>query len=365
MTCPTVAVAVSGGVDSLCALLLLKQAGMNPVAVHGLFLPNASEPPSGLCRACDTLHVPLHVIDVRTAFRQKVIIPFAREYAAGRTPNPCALCNSSIKFGVLKDAALALGASCFATGHYSRLVPGPEGAEALPLICAAHDITKDQSYFLALVTRERLSHTLFPLSEYSKARCRALVAAAGLEVPLPDESQDVCFVAQSRGTSSAKAYRDYLKEYWQELHIDLPAPGPAFLREGDGSLRPIGQHDGLWRFTEGQRRGLGLAHSSPLFVIAKEKNTNALIVGPRSQLGIMSCIAAQVNVVLPPHLWPEKILARLRYRQSPATAHATLEAGRLHIDLTKKQFPTAPGQIAAIYDTDGRLLAAGVIESMQ
>ena len=362
MTSFRVAVAVSGGVDSLCALILLQKAGLRPLALHGLFLPEAEEPPQGLVRACKTLHIPLHVVDVRETFYNKVMTPFAKAYAQARTPNPCALCNRAIKFGVLQDAALALGVQFFATGHYARLVPNAR-QNAL-VLATASDTAKDQSYFLSLVPQERLRHALFPLQDMSKARCREVVAAAGLDIPLPHESQDICFAPQLGARSGDEGYRSFLERHWRQCNISPPGCGQVVLRNADGSLQPIARHNGLWRFTEGQRRGLGIAWSEALFVLAKDRDSNTLVVGPRTALGITACHTGPANIAVPQELWPSRLLVRLRYRHRPTSAKVSLEAGRLRIALPERLFPTAPGQIAAVYAEDGRLLAAGIVEHM-
>ena len=369
----TVAVAVSGGVDSLCALVMLRKAGFRVLALHGLFLPDGPIcAPAGLAEACNALGVPLHVADLRAAFQREVLTPFAAAYAQGRTPNPCAYCNRAIKFGVLLDTARDLGADKLATGHYARLVPGPEaptgeGAEALPLLASATDAAKDQSYFLSLVPRQRLNRALFPLHGQTKEQTRAMVAAAGLQVPLPSESQDICFappVAQP-GASAAEAYRPFLERHWQAAGTIPPGAGPVLLRDAQGNQREIARHKGLWRYTEGQRKGLGIAHTEPLFVLRKDSATNTLVVGPRALLGITSCHTGPANIALPPDLWPEKLLVRLRHRQRPCPASVRVEDERLHVMLKEPQFPTAPGQVAAVYDEEGRVLAAGVVERME
>lgn len=368
----TVAVAVSGGVDSLCALVMLRNAGFRVLALHGLFLPDGpSNAPAGLAEACAALDVPLHVADLRAEFEREVLSPFAAAYAQGRTPNPCAYCNRAIKFGVLLDTALALGADKLATGHYARLVSGPdtgthENSEALPLLAAATDAAKDQSYFLSLVPRQRLGRARFPLHGQTKEQTRAIVAAAGLAVPLPSESQDICFappVAQP-GMSAAEAYRPFLERHWQATGTIAPGPGPVLLRDAEGTQREIARHKGLWRYTEGQRKGLGIAHTEPLFVLAKNNAANTLVVGPRALLGIRTCVTGPANIALPPHLWPSTLLVRLRHRQPPCPASVRIQNECLHIQLAEPQFPTAPGQVAAVYDADGRVLAAGVVEEM-
>ena len=376
----TVAVAVSGGVDSLCALVMLRNAGFRVLALHGLFLPDGpTAAPAGLAEACAALDVPLHVADLRAEFEREVLTPFAAAYAQGRTPNPCAYCNRAIKFGLLLDTALALGADKLATGHYARLVPNPhtntamgmntgtgDNSEALPLLASATDAAKDQSYFLSLVPRQRLGRALFPLHGQTKDQTRAIVAAAGLSVPLPSESQDICFappVAQP-GMSAAEAYRPFLERRWQAAGTIAPGPGPVLLRDAEGNEREIARHKGLWRYTEGQRKGLGIAHTEPLFVLAKNSAANTLVVGPRALLGIRTCVTGPANIALPPHLWPDNLLVRLRHRQRPCPASVRVADGCLHILLDESQFPTAPGQVAAVYDEEGRVLAAGVVEKM-
>ena len=368
----TVAVAVSGGVDSLCALVMLRNAGYQVLALHGIFLPDApATPPAGLAEACAALEVPLHVADLRAEFEREVLSPFAAAYSRGRTPNPCAYCNRAIKFGVLLDTALNLGAHKLATGHYARLVDAPEATphapeQALPLLAAATDAAKDQSYFLSLVPRQRLGRALFPLHGQTKEQTRAIVAAAGLAVPLPSESQDICFappVAQA-GMSAAEAYRPFLERRWQTAGTIAPGPGPVLLRDAQGTQREIARHKGLWRYTEGQRKGLGIAHTEPLFVLAKDSASNTLVVGPRALLGIRTCVTGPANIALPPHLWPDSLLVRLRHRQRPCAARVQIQDDCLHIQLVEPQFPTAPGQVAAVYDGDGRVLAAGVVEEM-
>ena len=225
------AVAVSGGVDSLCALLRLRGEGHDVLALHGLFLPDAPSsgprpapegprlltaaealaaplPPAsrqaveGLQTACGQLGIPLHVADMRAVFDREVVTPFVRAYARGHTPNPCALCNRAIKFGALLDAALSLGAGRIATGHYARLQDGPAG----PVLAAADDLAKDQSYFLSLVPLERLRRAVFPLARQDKAASIAQVKDAGLAVPVPQESQEICFIP-----AGEDAYRAFLE----------------------------------------------------------------------------------------------------------------------------------------------------------
>lgn len=382
------AVAVSGGVDSLCALLRLREQGHDVLALHGLFLPDAASsgpcpvpegprlltaaealaaplPPAsrqaveGLQTACGQLGIPLHVADMRAVFDREVVTPFVRAYARGRTPNPCALCNRAIKFGALLDAALSLGADRIATGHYARLLDGPSG----PMLAAADDLAKDQSYFLSLVPLERLRRAMFPLAQQDKAASIAQVKEAGLAVPVPQESQEICFIP-----AGEDAYRAFLERRWQAEGLSLPGSGPVLLEEAgsDGRpvLRPLARHEGLWRYTEGQRRGLGIAHSEPLYVLRKQGEDNTLVVGGRARLGMHGCLTGPVNLLCPPEQWPDTLLARLRHRQRPTPARVELTDDGLRVTLAEPQFPSAPGQVAAIYDEQGRVLAGALVREL-
>lgn len=380
-----IAVAVSGGVDSLCALLLLRRAGHELLALHALLAEpsGVAAPPAGLDAACRELGVPLEVVDLRARFAHEVIAPFAAAYAAGRTPNPCARCNRAIKFGALLDTALERGAEALATGHYARLAPRTRRGAVGPLLAMAAHAPKDQSYFLSLVPRERLARALFPLAEMDKAACSALVARAGLAVPLPGESHDICFAP-----GGVDAYRNFLARMWRELGMEPPGPGPVLLCEaapskahesrkrrdgaelpmadgaaGEGHPRRIATHAGLWRYTEGQRRGLGLPYAEALYVLRKDVAANALVVGPRSLLGMRGCVAREINVAVPPEFWPERPRVRCRYGGGLSPADARLEGDALHIRFAETCFPSAPGQVVTLYDEDGVVLAAGIVEA--
>ena len=339
-----VAVALSGGADSLYALHALKKQGHTLYALHGRFAPVTHGAEAALRELCKGLGLELQVVELEHAFARQVIEPFVNSYAAGKTPNPCASCNAQIKFGLLLDLARESGAEALATGHYACLEPHPRYGRALR---SAADTSRDQSYFLALVPRHRLEAALFPLAYTIKSDIYNELAEQGLNVPLPDESREICFVPNDD-------YRAFLAERL----VALPGKGPVQLR--DGTI--IGQHQGLWRHTEGQRKGLGLAWSEPLYVLEKIQTSNSLVVGVAAELPVEGCSAGSVNLLVDPALWPERILVRTRYRQKATGADVLLEDGLLHIRFHKPQSPPAPGQLACVYDEQGWVLAGAVIQ---
>ena len=341
----TIAVAVSGGMDSLLALTLLKERGEDLVAVHGHFLPPSpawERVADGLTEACATLGVPFYALDLHEAFDDRVIKPFVAEYKAGLTPNPCAMCNPRMKFGVLFDAARNLGAERLATGHYVSMADRGQGR----MLVRGEDLSKDQSYFLSLVPVEKLRLAEFPLARTFKRDVPAILAAHGLTPPLPGESQEICFVPDD----------DYQR--FLTARCDMPGPGPAALPDG----RVIGEHKGLWRHTQGQRRGLGIPWSEPLYVLDKAVESNTLIVGPKEFLNANGCVCGQVNLMCPAKTWPGTVLVQTRYRQKAKPAKAWLSGGKLYFDFLEPHVRPTPGQVAAVYDEAGTVLGGGIIE---
>jgi tRNA-specific 2-thiouridylase len=336
--------------DSLLALALMKEHGHDVLALHGRFLPwgsaaeraTAQRTESGLAAACAGLGVPFHVADLRKEFERRVVAPFADAYRQGLTPNPCAACNPRMKFGALFDAARALGADSLATGHYVRLVEAADG----PLLARGADPAKDQSYFLSLVPVDALRHAHFPLGDMCKAEVPARLAGLGLTPPLPGESQEICFVP-------GDDYQTFLTR-----RGPMPGGGPILLEDG----AVIGRHKGLWRHTQGQRRGLGIAWTEPLYVLDKRVEGNALIVGPKASLHAPGCVAGQVNFMTDPAGWPEVVMLQTRYRQRARPARFAVEGGRLVFRFIEAHTRPAPGQVAAVYDEEGRVLGGGVIE---
>ena len=244
-------VAVSGGSDSLYALLYLREEGWNVHALHALFLPSATAGGAArdLADLCAGLGIPFETLDLSKAFFRSVMEPFAMEHARARTPNPCALCNRAMKFGLLLEHALQDG-GMYATGHFASMQEHP--VYGMTLRAAAY-APKDQSYFLSLVPIEKLRRCIFPLAGISKPDARAWLARRGYSVPLPSESQEICFIPGDNHCA-------WLEQWQRKRMINLPGPGPVLLaRTG----QVIARHSGLWRYTEGQRRGLGIACHCP------------------------------------------------------------------------------------------------------
>lgn len=373
----SVAVAVSGGADSLYCLLHLRERGFAVRALHGVFFDPHEAREAEAARAmrerlsdcCTALGVALHVVDLREAFARLVIRPFVEAYAQGLTPNPCALCNAELKFGLLLKKALELGADRLATGHYATLLRAGERLEdgrepglapPFPALLMGADKSRDQSYFLALVPREALAGALFPLAGTMKKDVLQALERQGICPPQPGESREVCFIP-------GDDYRAVLPRMAEAFGITLPGPGPMLL--GDGTC--LGAHLGLWRYTEGQRRGLGIGWREPLHVLGKERRGNILRLGPRADMAVSACECERVNVLLPPESWPESVLVKTRYRERPKEARALVvpngDAPLLRIRFAGCDTAAAPGQVAAVYVPWGgdpsrlRLAAGGVI----
>ncbi len=353
------AVAVSGGADSLLALALLQEAGHRLLAVHGrFFAPDAAalQREQALERQCAVLGIPLHILDVRREFRQLVIAPFAQAYAAGYTPNPCGLCNPRVKFGLLLDKCRELGAGGIATGHYARRTPY---TDSTILLCRGKDPGKDQSYFMSMTPPDRLALAHFPLGETFKEQTLDALRVRGLEPPNPTASREICFIPDND-------YRRFLQQAGRELSLDLPGEGPIVLKDGNDYGRVVGRHQGLWRHTLGQRRGLGVAWKEPLYVLGKDMAGNALIVGPEHEQYTRVCAARDCVIHLPRRQWPAELLVQTRYRQKAAPADVELseEDRIMRVVFHAPHALPAPGQLAVAYTPAGHVLAAGVIDSV-
>jgi tRNA-specific 2-thiouridylase len=349
-------VAMSGGVDSAVAALLLQRQGHD---VQGLFMSNWEEDDSGYCtsardfqdarRVCEVLGVPLHRVNFEREYRDRVFEYFLREYSAGRTPNPDVLCNREIKFGACFDYARRLGARRVATGHYARIVH--DGSRHL--LCKARDTGKDQSYFLHGIDRGVLPATLFPLGELCKSEVRRIAREAALPVFDKKDSTGICFIGE-------RPFRRFLATY-------LPAR-PGRIRSADG--REIGEHSGLMYYTLGQRHGLGiggLAHApeQPWYVAGKDLASNTLIVvqghdHPLLQSDLLH--TEPVHWLVDPPGDEFRCSVKTRYRQPDQGCSVRLDAGRATVTFEQPQRAVAPGQFAVFYDAEvclgGAIIAA-------
>src|SRR4051794_39876131 len=339
-----VAVAMSGGVDSAVALL---RAGPQAIGVtlrlwldpHGPDAERACCSPEAVLAAratCHRLGIPHVTLDLREEFRRAVVEPFVRGYAAGKTPNPCIRCNGSFRFAELLDFAERAGAERLATGHYARIVARDDRL----LLARAADERKDQSYMLARLDPRFLDRIWFPLGEQGKDETRAEAARAGLEVAGRAESQEACFLAGGD-------YRDFLARH------GLSAEDGPVVDEQDNEL---GRHGGFWRFTPGQRKGLGVAAGEPLYMLRSEPGTNAVVVGPRGALA-----TDEVTVRGRLHVELERAEVKLRYRSPAVGASVTSTDGGFCLRLDRPAYGVAPGQAAVLYDGDA-VVGAGTIE---
>jgi len=335
---------MSGGVDSSVAAALLRERASCVVGLHMILHREPAKGPltAALERARQAarhLGIPLHEIDLRADFRRAVVEPFERSYREGRTPNPCLTCNPAIKFGALLERARELcGATCLATGHYARL-GGANGDRAL---LRGADPAKDQSYFLALVPRERLSELRFPLGELTKAAVRQMAEGYRFWEELPEESQEVCFLAG---------------EDYRRLLGGQERPGEIV----DLAGHAVGEHRGVWNYTIGQRRGLGVCGPEPLYVRRLEPAANRVVVAPAGQAPFRSMSVGRLNWLCQPR---ERLrcTVRTRYRQADQSCEATLgQDGCLRVTFDEPQRAVSPGQGAVFYAGE-RVLLGGIIE---
>lgn len=355
-----IGVAISGGIDSLASLILLKSLGHQVLALHGLLLELSNQEretfTQKLTNTCQILGVPLKIVDLRAEFQKLVIKPTLWALNQGDTPNPCVLCNREIKFGLLFDYALKQGCDFWATGHYANLSVSKTGLR----LKQAKDLNKDQSYFLSLIAQKTLDKLIFPLGNHTKEEVRHLIKAQGLAIPQPKESQDVCFYPPNPNLAP------FLEQKWAAWNLPKPKPGPIYLyQENNPTFQEIGLHQGLWRYTEGQRRGLGLPYKEGLYVLKKDKSTNSLIVGTRANLGMTFCRALSPNLFydLEPNL--KKLLVKLRYRQAPIPCDLTLSPNSLDLNFSDPVFPTSQGQLASVLDLEGHILAGGIVTELK
>ena len=341
-----VAVAMSAGVDSAVSLL---RALPNAIGVTLRLWQDPAGPsgervccsPSAVIAARDTCHrlgVPHVTLDLRDAFRREVVTPFVAGYAAGETPNPCARCNGSFRLDALVAFAGRAGADVLWTGHYATVAE----RDGRRLVARGADPAKDQSYMLATVSPALLDRVAFPLGRQTKVVTREEAATAGLAAATRPESQEACFLA-------GDDYRSFLVRQGVDS-----SPGPIV--DGEGNV--LGRHSGLWRYTAGQRRGIGVAAAEPLYAIRTDRARNALVVGVRRELEV-----TQVTVEGTLHVQVSRVEAKLRYRSPAVGARVEPMPDGFTLYLDEPVVGVAHGQVAALYDADGAVVGAGIIRA--
>ena len=349
-----VVVAMSGGVDSSVAALLLKQRGYDVVGVTmKLYSVDQSGLPAhyrGCCTiddvedarmVCHRLGIPHYVLNLQREFQAFVIDYFCAEYQKGRTPHPCIACNDKIKFNFLMNRAAVLRAESVATGHYARIESCPQGL----VLKKAVDASKDQSYVLFGMGQEELAHTLMPVGAYSKEAIRQMALEADFPNADKPDSQDICFIP----------FGDY-KAFLEERIT--PTPGDVV----DLSGKVLGGHRGIEFFTVGQRRGLGVYCGEPLYVLRLEQETNRVVVGPESALYQDQLWASRVNYTLgQPPAGPVEVGVKIRYKAEEARAVLHPRPEGVLVCFDRPQRAITPGQAAAFYQGDV-LLGGGIIE---
>jgi tRNA-uridine 2-sulfurtransferase len=341
-----IVVAMSGGVDSSVAAALLAGQGHEVIGLSMQLYDQRGDQPFGRCCTLDDLHdarrvatavgFPHYIVNFEQQFRETVISNFVREYAAGRTPLPCAHCNSDLKFSTLLDRARGLGSEQVATGHYARVAQGTDGRWRL---MRSADREKDQSYFLFSLTQDQLARAVFPVGSMTKPEVRAEARRLGLQVADKPDSQEICFVPDG----------DYASF--------VAGKAPEVARVGaivDERGQTLGQHAGIHRFTVGQRKGLGLAAGVPLYVLKIDAETSTVTVGPRQSLEQTVLTASGVNwiAVDAPANWLAAS-AQIRHRHRPAAGRVrALDGARAEFVFDTPQPAVTPGQAAVFYDED-------------
>jgi tRNA-uridine 2-sulfurtransferase len=342
-----IVVAMSGGVDSSVAAALLAEQGHDVIGVSmQLYDQSEGQGHFGTCCTIDDLYdarrvaavigIPHYIVNFETRFTEQVVSNFISEYAAGRTPIPCAHCNADLKFATLLERALGFGADRLATGHYARIESLPDGSLALR---RGVDAGKDQTYFLFSLTQEQLARAAFPVGHLDKAIVREHAERLELRVAAKPDSQEICFVPDN----------DYAG-FIEKAAPELKRPGTLVDQTGE----VVGGHQGVHRYTVGQRKGLGLSSKDPLYVLEIRAQAAEVVVGPRSALGRATLTASSVNWVSgeAPAQW-RAVGAQIRYRHTAAPARVrALDDGRAEVEFVDAQTAITPGQAVVFYDGD-------------
>jgi tRNA-specific 2-thiouridylase len=356
---PTIVVAVSGGVDSSVVAAMLTKQGYPVIGVMmHLWSEDGKECENKCCtpqamedarKSAQTLGFPFYTIDASDIFRKRIVQYFLEGYAAGKTPNPCVNCNREIKWGLLLEKAMELGGDYLATGHYVRREVADNGKV---IVKKAKDSLKDQSYVMSMLNQSQLQHTLFPLGDLLKTEVREMAREYGLPMAEKKDSQDLCFVSDA-------SYKDFLLRNAPQVAVS----GEIFDKFGN----KLGEHQGLAFYTIGQRKGIGIAASEPLYVLEKNAESNSLIVGTLNDLSQISIIAKDVNWIsgeVPAA--PLRVQVKIRYKADyqPATVEP-LSDKRVAVHFDTPVRDATPGQFAVFYDEDIVLGGGEITKSSQ
>jgi len=341
-------VGMSGGVDSAVAALILSERGCDVTGVTLRLRENSGGDEEDARRVCEALAIPHVILDLSDVFAREVTEPFVREYLSGRTPNPCVRCNRTIKFGAMLDAALAHGADRLATGHYARVEQ--DAATGRHLLYRT-DSSKDQSYFLSRLTQHQLAHAVFPLAGMEKTKIRELAALHNLPVASKSDSMEVCFIPPD-----IDGHSEYI-----EQHTSRPLPCGDFI-DADG--KNLGRHNGIARYTVGQRKGLGISLGQPMYVTKINAADNTVQLGIEGSQFAAGLVASNINCIswdgLPAE--PVEITAKIRFRAPDAAATLTpLSHDRAQVDFHAPVRAVSPGQTVVFYDGDA-VIGGGIIE---
>jgi tRNA-specific 2-thiouridylase len=341
-----IVVAMSGGVDSSVAAALLAEQGHDVIGLSMQLYDQRGDQTFGSCCTLDDLHdarrvasalgFPHYILNLERRFQETVISNFVHEYASGRTPLPCAHCNSDLKFSTLLERARGLGSEHVATGHYARTEQSPNGRW---LLKRSVDPDKDQSYFLFSLTQDQLAGAMFPVGALSKPAVRAEARRLGLAVAEKADSQEICFVPDG----------DYAA-FVAKQAPSVRRSGAIVDEQGD----TLGSHEGVHRFTVGQRKGLGIAAGSPLYVLKIDADSGDVTVGPRAALERSSFTASSVNwisVAAPASWLTTSAQIRHRHRAAPGRVRA-LDGDRAEFEFLEPQSAVTPGQAVVFYDGD-------------
>ena len=336
-----IAIALSGGIDSLLAGRLLKQSGADLFGVH--FYTGYEQEPKQISFISTQLDIPIHKVDLSDVFEKRVVSYFVSTYLAGKTPNPCVLCNKEIKFGALWEAARQHGADGIATGHYARVVRDSSGRTRL---LKGLDSQKEQSYFLSMLSPDQLEKGIFPLGRYTKTEVRQAALKENLEPLEKKESQDVCFISHGDAGRFITGKTGLCEE-------------KGNIVKNDGTV--LGEHDGLFKFTVGQRRGINCPGPAPYYVKSIDTRNNVLVVGQKNEILQKVFYIESANWISRDLEFPVRAVAKIRYNHQGACATVAKEGERYRVEFEHPQHAVAPGQTAVFYQND-EVLGGGIIQ---